>query len=370
MFDDPGGYPLETDCPRVIEYGIDGSRYGLADSVNHDWEASLAGPAPYAPGPPTSLRLSAGPASSPASSRRASRASLAFPRLCVLRPGSQTTTPRCKTSQTVRVDQLCAATRIDRSRFFPLLATSLRRTNLALGLPLSRWRPETVGSRLLRRAKHPEPPDSPPPLRSSIAPDFRGYHERREILTLCAAILIEKMVVECSSMRWKLSEDPVWISIKNDLCELRDMFATALQKTNPALDVKCEEQGQVVIYEADATLADEYEVEMRTWSELQDLHNGQARPQNMLSEVLSLVSDSCVCTESEIDDTWDPKLLSLLGLQSISYSVFEVDRLIGSLSTAVVDFEFAIEDFDVVWLDFCDAYIGRQFGICDMVRWV
>ncbi|MQL99054.1 hypothetical protein Taro_031776 [Colocasia esculenta] len=100
------------------------------------------------------------------------------------------------------------------------------------------------------------------------------------------------------------------------------MFATALPKkvyeTDPILDVKCEEQEQVVIYEADATLADEYEVEMRVWSELQDLHNGQAMPQNMLSEASSLVSDSCVCAESEIDDTWDPELFSLSAPPSVT----------------------------------------------------
>ncbi|MQL94577.1 hypothetical protein Taro_027239, partial [Colocasia esculenta] len=181
----------------------------------------------------------------------------------------------------------------------------------------------------------------------------------------CATILIERMVAEGSSVHWRLSEDPIWSIIKNDMREIRDMLVAVMQNTdcatNPILDVKCEEQEQVVIYEPDATLADKYEVEM------QDLHNGQVTPHNMLSEASSVVSDSCVCTEYEINDTWYPELFSLSGLQSISYCVFAKDHPVGSPSTAVVDFEFTLEDFDVVWLDFCEAYSGRQLEICDII---
>ncbi|MQL82354.1 hypothetical protein Taro_014828, partial [Colocasia esculenta] len=61
------------------------------------------------------------------------------------------------------------------------LAPLPRQTNLAAGLALPRWRPETVGSRLLRRVEHLEPPDSPP-LRSSIAPDFRGCDATEDVV--------------------------------------------------------------------------------------------------------------------------------------------------------------------------------------------
>ncbi|MQL75528.1 hypothetical protein Taro_007901 [Colocasia esculenta] len=126
-----------------------------------------------------------------------------------------------------------------------------------------------------------------------------------------------EVIAECSSVRWRPLEDPSWISVKNDLHELCDMFATALQKMvyeiDPALGVKCKEQQQVVIYEADGTLADKYEIEMRAWSELQDLHNGQATPRNILLEAPSLLRSSCWFT-----------------------------------STAMVDFEFTLGDFDVM----------------------
>ncbi|MQL90317.1 hypothetical protein Taro_022923 [Colocasia esculenta] len=109
----------------------------------------------------------------------------------------------------------------------------------------------------------------------------------------CATTFTEGMVAEGSSVRWRLSEDPIWISIKNELRELRDMFAAAIPKTDcetdPILDVKCEEQEQVAIYESDSTLADNYEVKMQVQFESQDLHNDQVTPQNMLSETSSLV---------------------------------------------------------------------------------
>ncbi|MQL86250.1 hypothetical protein Taro_018783, partial [Colocasia esculenta] len=140
----------------------------------------------------------------------------------------------------------------------------------------------------------------------------------------------ERMVAEDSNVIWRISEDPIWISIKNDIRELRDMFAAAIQKTDCeidlVLDVKCEEPAQVAICEPDTTLADAYKEEMQVQSELQDLHNDQVAPQVILSETSSLVSDSTVCTKSEIDDTWDPELFSLSGLQSISYDVFTEDR--------------------------------------------
>ncbi|MQL74639.1 hypothetical protein Taro_007019 [Colocasia esculenta] len=174
------------------------------------------------------------------------------------------------------------------------------------------------------------------------------------------------------SFPWKLAEDPIWISFKNELRELRDVLVAVMQKTDcavdPVLDVKCEEQEQVVLDESDATLAD---VEMQIRSELQDLHNDQVAPQNMLSETSSLVSDSTICTEPEIDDTWDLELFSFSGLQLISYCVFTEDRPIGSSFTAVVDSEFTLEDFDVVWLDFREAHTGQQLEIYDiMIRMV
>ncbi|MQL68576.1 hypothetical protein Taro_000822, partial [Colocasia esculenta] len=178
--------------------------------------------------------------------------------------------------------------------------------------------------------------------------------------------------INWSSSRWKLSKDPLWGLIKNDIREIRDMLVAIMQKTDcaadPILDVKCEEQEQVAIYESDVTLADKYEVKMQVQSDLQDSHNEQVTQQNMLSEVSSLMSDSTVCTESEIDDTWDPELFSLSGLQSISYYVFTEDRPAGSSSTVVVDSEFTLEDFDVVWLDFHGAHTGRQLEICDIMN--